>query len=366
MYFCHVLSVLFFTALLSGLYLLVQEAFIGRSRQMGLAQEFAPGSAPRPPLSVLICAHNEEVALRQNLPLILLQAYPHYEVRVGLDHCNDHSFAVVQQYARHFSHLKIQERRGKQPSKKAMQQQLIAAAAHKHLVFTDADCRPASPQWLEAYGGAFGQANLVLGVGLLRSEVAFLDRLVRWETAQTALLYQAAAFRQKAYMGVGRNMGICKSYYCPALARPELRSGDDDLLVNALSGQIKTAVLHTAPSFTYSAAPPNWGRWWRQKRRHHSTGMHYRRYQVWLLATRGLAQMLFWPATVALAFWAPWAALLLGSLRYTLTVLLQGQAFHHFQALGSLLLFPLWETLWAWSAWGMQVQNTLKPRPNEW
>lgn len=366
MYFCRVLSALFFTVVLTGLFLLGQEILLWRFLQKGLRENTIPQDQALTPLSVLICAHNEEVALRQNLPLVLLQQHPQYKVWVGLDHCSDRSLEVVQQWAKHFPHLKYMERQGQKPSKKAMQGQLIAAAEYPSLVFTDADCRPASPQWLAAYSQAFQQGQLILGVGLLHSKSPFMNALVQWETAQTALLYQAAAFRQKPYMGVGRNMGYRQELYKPEYTQPRLRSGDDDLLVNALSGKVKTAVIQAPETFTYSAAPDSWAGWWRQKRRHHSTAFYYRRSQQFSLALRGLGQVVFWPGVVLGLAYHPLAALLAGALRYLITLILQWRSYHHFKACLGLLTFPFWETVWAWSVLGIHIQNIVKKRTHEW
>jgi len=323
-----------------------------------------PPADDTPPLSVLVCAHNERENLEQNLPLLLLQEYPSYELWVGLDHCEDDSYELLHRWQKRFPHLKILERQEGTPSKKAMQAQLVAAAQHDRLVFTDADCRPASPCWLQAHGAALASAALVLGYAPLQGQ-----RLARWETAQVGALYLAHALRQMPYMGVGRNMSVQRSLYRPEKLKPELRSGDDDLLVNSIQeggAPRQTAVLLSEESFCHSQAPISFAAWWRQKRRHHTTSLHYPASKRRYLFARGAGQWLFYVLGAGLLLREPACFLPVFLLRYLLTVFLYAPWHIRTGTVKEGLSFPVWECIWAIAVSGMHLANLLSPQKNKW
>jgi biofilm PGA synthesis N-glycosyltransferase PgaC len=59
------------------------------------------------PVSVIISARNEARNLTENLPYILQQNYPDYEVVVINDCSTDDSDLILQDIQREFAHLKI-------------------------------------------------------------------------------------------------------------------------------------------------------------------------------------------------------------------------------------------------------------------
>ncbi|MBL7797807.1 MAG: glycosyltransferase, partial [Saprospiraceae bacterium] len=107
-------------------------------------------------LSVLICARNEAENLRKNLPAVLEQQYPDFEVLVVDDDSTDDTPAVLHFFQEKYPCLRVLRISPKTtPGKKHALAQGIAAARHEHLVFTDADCRPAGPEWLEVLSFEF-------------------------------------------------------------------------------------------------------------------------------------------------------------------------------------------------------------------
>ena len=58
------------------------------------------------PVSVIICARNEENSLEKNLPSILTQDYPDYEVIVVNDCSEDGTEFVLERLQKKYKHLK--------------------------------------------------------------------------------------------------------------------------------------------------------------------------------------------------------------------------------------------------------------------
>jgi len=120
-----------------------------------------------PPVSVIIAARNESDNLYENLPHILCQDYPDFEVIVVNNQSIDDSNWILIAFARQFPRLKVVELSKSphlRPGKKLPITLAIKAAKHEHFVLTDADCKPASSSWLKDMMSATAyQQELVIG-----------------------------------------------------------------------------------------------------------------------------------------------------------------------------------------------------------
>jgi len=271
------------------------------------------------PVSVVVAAKNEAEALEAHLPLWLGQDYPEFEVVVINDRSTDRTAEVLDRYA-DYPRLRIvridpQEWKSFIGNKKYALTMGIKAARHPYLLFTDADCRPASDRWIRLMTAPFTEGKeIVLGYGKYARRPGWLNLLVRYETLLTALNYMGFALRGKPYMGVGRNLAYTRELFFRNDGFKnhfELLSGDDDLFVNENATAENTAVCIRPQAHTVSDPPTTWGSWIRQKRRHYSTARHYRTAHKMLLFLEAATRTLFWTGSfvmLALPPWRPWAA----------------------------------------------------------
>lgn len=234
------------------------------------------------PVSVIICARNEDDNLTEFLPKILVQDYPEFEVIVVNDCSIDNTENVIDEFAKIFPNLRkvnIKEDEYYKHGKKFAVLVGIKGAKHEHLLFTDADCFPAGEQWLSGMAGQFVPAkDIVLGYGAYRKEPGFLNKLIRFDTFLIAANYLSAAVKGKAYMGVGRNLAYKKSLFYKQKGFSKhyhIESGDDDLFINDACTADNTAVCVDHGAITYSIAKKNFTDWKRQKQRHMTTAPHY-------------------------------------------------------------------------------------------
>lgn len=236
------------------------------------------------PVSVVICARNEYVNLRNNLPLILSQDYPDFEVVVVNDNSQDDSLELLEDMARENNKLKIVNLsqdlnffRGK----KFPLSLGIKSASHDILLLTDADCKPSSNEWIRMMARNFRDGKeIVLGYGGYIRKGSLINYLIRYETLWVAIQYLSFALSGKAYMGVGRNMAYRKSLFYANKgfsAHYTLASGDDDLFINSVATKRNVAVEISYGSATVSEPKMSLGAWVRQKRRHLTTWKYYRR-----------------------------------------------------------------------------------------
>ncbi|MDF2450661.1 MAG: glycosyl transferase [Bacteroidota bacterium] len=239
-------------------------------------------SVSQEPVSIIICARNEDDNLTEFLPKILVQDYPEFEVVVVNDCSMDNTENVIDEFAKIFPNLKkvtIKEDDYYKHGKKFAVMVGIKGAKYDNLLFTDADCYPANEQWLRDMSAGFvNKREIVLGYGAYKKEPGFLNKLIRFDTFLIAANYLSAAIKGKAYMGVGRNLAYKKELFYKQKGFSKhyhITSGDDDLFVNQACTEENTNVAVSHNAITYSLAKTNLTDWKRQKQRHLTTAPHY-------------------------------------------------------------------------------------------
>lgn len=258
-------------------------------------------SVSTPPVSVVISAYNEEENLRNFLPLILEQDYPTFEVVVVNDCSDDDTTwllkALQEKYAR-LRIIEIQEHIRLKHTKKFTLTMGIKGAKYEHLVFTDADCKPSSDQWLKGIVSGFDeQKEIVLGYSPYFKLPGFLNRLIRFETTHTAMSYLSYALMKNAYMGVGRNLAYTRSLFYQGKgfnAHMHLKSGDDDLFVNHNATRRNVAIAIHPDEHVYSNPKETWKSYYRQKARHSGASVLYKAKHQRMLATQLVTAILLY------------------------------------------------------------------------
>lgn len=273
-----------------------------------------------PPLSVIICARNEEENLRQHLPLILGQAYPNFEVIVVDDCSTDNTELVLKQMEqqhKHFRYTKINQDQKFSHGKKLALTVGIKSARHNWLVHTDADCKPAGTQWLRTLSTRMKPGKeLILGYGGYTKDKGMLNSLIRFETIMIALQYITFAAARKPYMGVGRNLAYTKDLFFKNkgfASHYHIASGDDDLFVQQAANQQNTAICIDPEAFTFSVPKSSFAEWKNQKQRHFTTASHYKKSVRRRLAWEPFSRLGLWITLALSLIWHPQWALYIAS-----------------------------------------------------
>lgn len=254
-----------------------------------------------PPVSVIVCARNEMDNLQANLPLILDQHYPEFQVVVVNDCSWDETEKLLTDFELIYPNLKvvtIQEQARYEHGKKFALTLGIKAANYECLVLTDADCIPEGKDWLKKMTRHFTnpETEIVLGYGAYQKNGSWLNKLIRYDAFHTALQYFSFAKSGNPYMGVGRNLAYKKSLFFEKkgfASHQHILSGDDDLFVNEASNSKNTAAEAGEGSITYSVPKKTFSEWVKQKSRHFTTSPHYRGKHQIILGTYWLSQFVF-------------------------------------------------------------------------
>ena len=268
------------------------------------------------PVSIIICAKNEAANLKKNLPAVLTQRYSNdagkamYEVIVVNDASGDDTTQVLTALKQQYDNLcevviPTGATRNLQGKKYALSKG-VAIARHNWLLLTDADCTPASPDWLATMVAPLANGKqIVAGYGGYNYQPGLLNAFIRWETMHTFLQYSTYALAGIPYMAVGRNLACTKEVFLTAQQSQiwnVLPSGDDDLLITVAGSSANTAIVSDEPAFTYTSAKTSWHSWAQQKQRHLSTGKYYKDPVKLLLGAYGISHAALWLCFFALLF----------------------------------------------------------------
>lgn len=236
----------------------------------------------QPPVSVVICARDEEENLRKFLPFVLEQEYPEYEVIVVNDGSTDLTEDFLSLMTKQYSHLRttfVPEGATNLSTKKLGVTLGIKAAKYDYILLTDADCMPEGKEWIARMMRNFtDEVEFVLGYGGYLKKKGFLNKLIKYDTLFIAIQYLGMAEAHRPYMGVGRNLAYRKETFFRMkgfASSLNLASGDDDLLVNQGSTKENTVIEVSKESTTWSEPKTKFKNWYIQKERHLSVANNY-------------------------------------------------------------------------------------------
>ncbi len=259
------------------------------------------------PVSVIICAKNEYQNLLHNLPSILEQDYPDFEVIVVNDASDDDSIELLNSFSRKYKHLRIfdlEKNLNFFSGKKFPLSLGIKSAQHEIILLTDADCQPSSPQWIRKMQSNYDDnTEVVLGYGTYRKTVGFLNQLIRYDSFMVAMQYLSFALAGSPYMGVGRNLSYKRSLFYEAkgfTSHYKLKSGDDDLFINRAANRGNTRIEISPDAHTVSTAKASLVQWILQKRRHYTTAHYYRPVYKFMLSIGYMSKLLLYLSFIAL------------------------------------------------------------------
>ncbi|MFB9077235.1 glycosyltransferase [Flavobacterium procerum] len=288
-------------------------------------QEIKPKNIP---VSVIVCAKNEEENVKKYVPLLAEQDYPDFEIVLIDDASRDETLEIFEEFESKYSNIrlvKVENNEAFWGNKKYALTLGIKAAKKDFLLFTDADCYPASKDWITSMASQFTEEKtIILGYGgYEKVERSFLNKIIRFETVLTAVQYFSWAKLGLPYMGVGRNLAYKKEEFFNVngfINHIQVRSGDDDLFINEAANKTNTTIAFAPQSFTYSRPKKTFKEWFTQKRRHISTAEHYKFFDKIQLGLFFCSQFFFFLiAIILLSFQFQWIAVLaILAARYTI------------------------------------------------
>ena len=208
---------------------------------------FVPKSASAsnplfPSLSVIIVTSNQDSLLRKNLPYVLEQDYPNFEVIVVNDNSIDDTSDVLESFKKRYPHLRttFTSDSARRISHKKLALTLgIKAATSEWVVFTEPHCRPATNQWLRAMVQSLQNdsksVDAVVGYTSMEMSNGFISLVRCADNMLRVVRLLCSALCHKAYMAYGTNLLYRRSLFFEHKgysSHLNLERGDDDIFVN--------------------------------------------------------------------------------------------------------------------------------------
>lgn len=232
-------------------------------------------------ISVIITAKNEAENLKKNLPFILNQDYPNFQVVVVDNGSTDDTRNVLDSFKQSHANLYITfipiEYQNAYDKKLALTVG-IKAATHDILLFTEADTKPLTKRWVYEYAKTFDTSKeVVLGTCQIESNKRVSSKFILFDNLFFGLKYLSFALIRKPYMGIGRNMAYRKNLFFDnkgfsSILRIE--DGEDNLFINKIATKKNTAVLVSADSRMVSDVIYDFSTWKTIKTKYLTTQKH--------------------------------------------------------------------------------------------
>ena len=234
------------------------------------------------PVSVIVYAHGEPEDLRNNLPILLNQDYPDYEIIY---------YTYVPVDTQYLSHKKLALTMG------------IKAARHDILLFTEADCRPIGPKWIKAMAGSYNpETDIILGFCAYRHTKGFLHKLIAYDNLTNGLQMISSALSHHPFTGNGRNLSYRKKLFFAhkGYARSlNLHAGADDLFINEVSNPANTQVQLSSDSIIKMNKVGDFETWREIKTSRAATKRFYKGGSLTFYRMETIGYLFFWIAGIA-------------------------------------------------------------------
>ena len=278
------------------------------------------GQSSLPPVSVILTVHNDAEWLKENLPYLLEQDYPRYEVVVVDFVSTDETQFILQLCAEHYDRLKIVRFRqdvNLYSGKKYPLSIGIQSAKNDHILFCEPDCVPKDFNWIRCMMRGYNNDNtqIVLGFCGIRQKKSLFNWLQVYDNLIYSLRYLSAGLMGRPYTGCSRNLSYRRSFFFANGAfysHLSFAEGADDIFVNQHATRRNTQVIFDPESYTLTDAKRTFKDWYRIRRERTATRRFYSFAQKLQLLCYPLMVAIFYAAGVTLAVLQlfPWQILL--------------------------------------------------------
>lgn len=234
-----------------------------RGRARGLTEE-TPG------VSIIVYAHNSEEALIRNIPVLMQQDYPYFEIVVVDDCSKDDTLETLSMLEKRFerlSHTRLTDKVCTISHRKLALLLGVKSARCGYVLTTHAECVPQDPQWLRRMVRHFTHTtDVVIGPVAYENRTGFVARLLGFDLFERLVDLMGLTLSVSPHAGWGANMAFRRDILFANQNRAfashlMLKPGEDDLFVKEVSNGRNVAVEVSRESVVIDQSLPlpiNW------------------------------------------------------------------------------------------------------------
>jgi glycosyltransferase involved in cell wall biosynthesis len=310
-------------------------------------------SGTRPAVSVVVTAHNQYNDLKQNLPYLLDQDYPEFEIMVVNDNSDDGSDELLKDFTRQYSHLSIVDLKQSLNWFKGRKFPLslgIKSAKHGLLLLTDINCRPQSGQWIKEIVSAYQQeTEIVLSYSTFATK-SKINLWFRFASFYDGLFYLSMALAGHPFKGIGKNLSYKKDLFYKNKgfsSHYKINLGDDELFINQTARKENTKIQLSPESHVAVVKSISFAQWFKNEKTRILIRKFFKKGSWFIVSFFQTTTLLFFTSFVLLLiFGASWIVVLsLFGLRLLSQLVIFGNAAKKLNEKKLLLISPLFEIL---------------------
>lgn len=314
-----------------------------------------------PSVSVIIIAKNESENLVENLPYVLDQDYPKYEVVVVNDGSTDESYHFLENLSKDNPHLyhtfsPISEDKDSDRRRILAMTIGIKAARNEVLLFTEAGSRPLSNKWIESMvSNLSGDKEIVLGYSKFETNTtSFWSKIAHFDNLLFSLQYLSKAIKKRPFTGTYRNIAYKKHLFFDNKGFSAILNFEnaEEIFFNRIMNTENTAIEISSDSFT-STKIENYYHWKNLKTIYARAKSQFKKSSPNVFKTETYSRYIFYIfailGIVYSALYALWAYLIAIVLIYVIRFVIQSYILKktsvHFDSPLKKLSLPLLEVL---------------------
>lgn len=238
----------------------------------------------KPGVSVVVYAHNQGEALMRNLPSLLDNDYPDFEVIVVDDMSRDETqdvLTIMEQRSDNLIHTKVTDKVRTMSHRKLALLLGVKAAHNDIIITTTAQCAPAGKEWISSMVRNFTSwTDFVLGPVVFEGRTGLVARFCQYDLFQRMVQLFGLTLAIRPFAGWGNNMAFRKHLLFDNNNKAfhshlNIHPGEDDLFVAAMARKGGVAVECTPESLIINQDSPLKKAWSRDRLNRAFTGKRY-------------------------------------------------------------------------------------------
>lgn len=240
-----------------------------------------------PPVSVVVVVDDNVDYVYEELPFLLSQDHPNYEVVVVNDCGGNEVTNALATLAANNPKLRYTVIKPDDKFKHSRKIALVVgikAAKNNNIVFTHTNIRPESNKWLTFMARGFVGSEVVISYAGFEPKKGLAAKLIRASWLKTSVDYLDAAVREKTYRGTFYNIGYTKEIFFKSRGYTHLRLalGEDDLFIQRIADRNNVAVIvnpHTTVRMPICGGKKSL-KWWFNYKKFYSYPVRYYPFRV--------------------------------------------------------------------------------------